>query len=309
MSAPPSNITMNRNRARSLHRIPDATVSKVGGTLVASHSLTRWASEHRYITILGLTSATVIFAVWTIHGITELHTWWSSAANAASCRLHECPVSETVSDPVPQYVLWTTAASAAGTLLSGIAAVGAWISRRDKCCLKETNTSITAPGSIDIAYDSGKENQTAASRETVRKEVITKFVWSVAVDGGVYVEVRLDAAEKLALLNQDWAGQALAIVADDKSLDASNRIKAVDRLTRLSAGKAAESLWKIAVDGGVYVEVRLDAAEKLASLNQDWASQALAIIADDESLDMDARMEAADGLNALDPDRYAKAWS
>jgi hypothetical protein len=277
---------------------------------VASRGLTRWALEHRYITIMGLTSVMVIFGVWTIHGITELHTWWSSTSRAAGCRLRECPASETVSEPVPQYILWTTVASAAGTLLSGLAAtVGAWTSRRHKCRLKETGTSITAPGSVNIADDSGKENQTTVSTEMVSRKVITKFVWGVAVDGGVYDEVRLDAAEKLALLDQDWASQALEIIADDQSLDASTRIKAVDRLTPLSTGKAAESLWKIAVDGGVYDEVRLDAAEKLALLNQDLASQALAIIANNEFLDMGARMEAADRLTALDPDYDARAWS
>jgi hypothetical protein len=233
----------------------------------------------------------VIFGAWTIHGIIELHAWWNSTARATSCRLLECPASEATPAPVSQYILWTTVATAAGTLLSGLAAIlNAWINRRDKYLVKGTGT----------APDNGKKNRTTILAETASEKVITKFVWSVAVDSSIHDEMRLDAAEKLALLNQDWASQVLAILVDDKSLDVSARIKAADRLVSLNAGKAAESLWDIAVDGGIYEEVRLDAAEKLALLNQDWASQVLAILVDDESLGMDVRMEAVDMLTTLE---------
>ena len=87
----------------------------------------------------------------------------------------------------------------------------------------------------------------------------------------------------------DWlelvsdAAQAFFEIATDSYHDVQDRLEAADRLAALNEQQGAEALFEIGTDDSIDTEDRREAAQKLTGLNEELAAKAFDNIATDEN--------------------------
>jgi hypothetical protein len=100
----------------------------------------------------------------------------------------------------------------------------------------------------DTPEDAGTDTPEEDTSSIARRQLAAQAFFGIATDDNILVEDRLEAADRLARLNEQQGAEALFEIGTDDSVDTENRRAAAQKLTGLNEELAAKAFDNIAID-------------------------------------------------------------